>query len=174
MGEHRRKADGRRVFSTEFKRTTVQRIVTGEKTPAELSRELDISRRASSATESGSPRPGRRRPSGRARTWSRPATCGRRTPRSGSSSGARSQDHGCRDHAGRAGGCKKSAAVEQRVRAMTTHSMGAICTVLGIARRRDGALTAMNSGRCRSRRPRTARRAMAWPRRLSAPSSATT
>src|SRR5690348_2718613 len=42
MGEHRRKADGRRVFSTEFKRTTVQRILTGEKTLAELSRELDI------------------------------------------------------------------------------------------------------------------------------------
>src|SRR5262249_33081740 len=32
-----------RVFSTEFKRTTVQRILTGEKTLAELSRELDIS-----------------------------------------------------------------------------------------------------------------------------------
>ena len=43
MGEHRRKADGRRVFSTEFKRTTVQRILTGEKTLAELSRKLDIS-----------------------------------------------------------------------------------------------------------------------------------
>src|SRR5438309_11662534 len=42
MGEHRRKADGRRVFTTEFKRTTVQRVVTGEKTIAELSRELDI------------------------------------------------------------------------------------------------------------------------------------
>src|SRR5215470_17425455 len=42
MGEHRRKANGRRVFSTEFKRETVQRIVTGEKTVAELSRELDI------------------------------------------------------------------------------------------------------------------------------------
>ena len=41
MGEHRRKADGRRVFSTEFKRATVQRILTGEKTLAELSRELD-------------------------------------------------------------------------------------------------------------------------------------
>ena len=37
-----RKADGRRVFTTEFKRATVQRIVTGEKTVAELSRELDI------------------------------------------------------------------------------------------------------------------------------------
>src|ERR687896_2315660 len=43
MGEHPRKADGRRVFSTEFKRTTVQRILSGEKTLAELSRELDIS-----------------------------------------------------------------------------------------------------------------------------------
>jgi len=36
MGEHRRKADGRRVFSTDFKRATVQRVVTGEKTVAEL------------------------------------------------------------------------------------------------------------------------------------------
>src|SRR5262245_42722399 len=43
MGEHRRKADGRRVFSTDFKRAAVQRVVTGEKTVAELSRELDIS-----------------------------------------------------------------------------------------------------------------------------------
>ena len=42
MGNHPRKADGRRVFSTEFKRAAVQRIVTGEKTVAELSRELDI------------------------------------------------------------------------------------------------------------------------------------
>src|SRR6267378_1047873 len=42
MGEHRRKANGRRVFSTEFKRDTVQRILTGEKTVAALSRELDI------------------------------------------------------------------------------------------------------------------------------------
>ena len=43
MGELRRKADGRRVFSTEFKQTAVQRILTGEKTLAELSREFDIS-----------------------------------------------------------------------------------------------------------------------------------
>ena len=35
--------DGRGVFSTEFERTPVQRILTGEKTLAELSRELDIS-----------------------------------------------------------------------------------------------------------------------------------
>ena len=31
------------MFSTEFKRTTVQQILTGEKTLTELSRELDIS-----------------------------------------------------------------------------------------------------------------------------------
>ena len=42
MGEHRRKADGRRVFSTEFKRQAVQRILSGEKTVAELSREPNI------------------------------------------------------------------------------------------------------------------------------------
>lgn len=43
MGDYSRKADGRRVFNTELKRTTVQRILTGEKTLAALSRELDIS-----------------------------------------------------------------------------------------------------------------------------------
>jgi transposase len=43
MGEYPRKADGRRVFSPEFKRTTAQRVLTGERTLAELSRELDIS-----------------------------------------------------------------------------------------------------------------------------------
>ena len=42
MGNVPRKADGRRVFNVEFKRATVQRILTGEKTIAELSRELDI------------------------------------------------------------------------------------------------------------------------------------
>ncbi len=42
MGNHPRKADGRRVFGAELKRTQVQRILTGEKTVAELSRELDI------------------------------------------------------------------------------------------------------------------------------------
>jgi transposase-like protein len=40
MGNHPRKADGRRVFSAEFKRTTVQRILTGKTTTTELSREL--------------------------------------------------------------------------------------------------------------------------------------
>ncbi len=42
MGNVPRKADGRRVFSPDFKQATVQRILTGEKTMAELSRELDI------------------------------------------------------------------------------------------------------------------------------------
>jgi len=42
MGDFPRKADGRRVFTAEFKRETVQRILSGEKTLAEMSRELDI------------------------------------------------------------------------------------------------------------------------------------
>lgn len=42
MGDFPRKADGRRMFTPEFKRETVQRLLNGEKTLAELSRELDI------------------------------------------------------------------------------------------------------------------------------------
>ena len=42
MGEIARKADGRRIFSVEFKREAVGRVVSGEKTLAELSRELEI------------------------------------------------------------------------------------------------------------------------------------
>src|SRR4030095_16610459 len=41
MGEHRRKADGRRVFTTEFKRATVQRIVAGGETGGGLRRGRD-------------------------------------------------------------------------------------------------------------------------------------
>src|SRR5664279_3363473 len=43
MVEFPRKADGRRVFSVAFERETVARITSGEKTLAELSRELGIS-----------------------------------------------------------------------------------------------------------------------------------
>ena len=43
MVEFPRKADGRRVFSVAFKQETVARITSGEKTLAELSRELGIS-----------------------------------------------------------------------------------------------------------------------------------
>jgi transposase len=42
MGDFPRKADGRRIFTAEFKRGVVQQIVKGEKTLAEVSRELDI------------------------------------------------------------------------------------------------------------------------------------
>jgi transposase-like protein/transposase InsO family protein len=42
MGEFARKADGRRIFTVEFKRGIVQQLVKGEKTLAEVSRELDI------------------------------------------------------------------------------------------------------------------------------------
>ncbi|HKD40068.1 MAG TPA: hypothetical protein VKB87_07235, partial [Myxococcaceae bacterium] len=36
MREHRREADGRRVFIAEFKRQVVQRILTAKKTLAQL------------------------------------------------------------------------------------------------------------------------------------------
>lgn len=39
-----RKADGRRIFSPEFKQQQVARIQRGEISPAELSRELDVQR----------------------------------------------------------------------------------------------------------------------------------
>jgi transposase len=39
-----RKSDGRRIFTAEFKRQQVERVVRGEVTLAELSRELGISR----------------------------------------------------------------------------------------------------------------------------------
>src|SRR5438445_10492543 len=41
-GEFPRKSDGRRVFTVEFKRGVVQQLLKGEKTLAEVSRELDI------------------------------------------------------------------------------------------------------------------------------------
>src|SRR4030095_1006481 len=42
MGEFPRKSDGRRVFTVEFKRGVVQQLLKGEKTLAQVSRELDI------------------------------------------------------------------------------------------------------------------------------------
>src|SRR5688500_20170155 len=42
MGEFPRKSDGRRVFTVEFKRGVVQQLLKGDKTLAEVSRELDI------------------------------------------------------------------------------------------------------------------------------------
>ena len=42
MGEFPRKADGRRIFTPEFKREVVQQIVKGEKSLAERGREFDV------------------------------------------------------------------------------------------------------------------------------------
>lgn len=42
MGEFKRKSDGRRIFTSDFKRATVDRIRSGTATLAELSRELEI------------------------------------------------------------------------------------------------------------------------------------
>jgi len=39
-----RKSDGRRIFTPEFKRQQIERVVRGEVTLAELSRELQIAR----------------------------------------------------------------------------------------------------------------------------------
>jgi len=39
-----RKSDGRRIFTAEFKRTQIQRVLRGELTLAELSRKLGIAR----------------------------------------------------------------------------------------------------------------------------------
>ncbi len=41
MGDFPRKADGRRIFTAEFKRGMVQQLLKGEKTLAEVSRELE-------------------------------------------------------------------------------------------------------------------------------------
>src|SRR5258705_8479140 len=133
MGNVPRKADGRRVFNVEFKRTTVQRIVTGEKTVAELSRELDI---APSVI----------------RNWKRFADAGATTAVQASedvvpASQLREAYAKIRELE-RALGRKtmeveilraaqevgKKPVVAQRVRAMTTQSMTAVCAILGIAR----------------------------------------
>lgn len=44
MGRIPRKSDGRRVYTPEFKREQIERVLRGELTLSELSRELDISR----------------------------------------------------------------------------------------------------------------------------------
>jgi transposase len=43
MGEVARGADGRRLFTPEFKKQQIERVVRGELTLAELTRELDVS-----------------------------------------------------------------------------------------------------------------------------------
>ncbi len=51
MGEFPRKSDGRRTFTVEFKRGVVQQLLKGEKTLAEVSRELDIQPERRAAVE---------------------------------------------------------------------------------------------------------------------------
>ena len=43
MGEIARGADGRRLFTPEFKRQQIDRVLRGDLTMAELTRELDVS-----------------------------------------------------------------------------------------------------------------------------------
>jgi transposase len=58
MGDFERKSDGRRAFTAEFKRATVERVRSGETTVAALAREFDIQptviRRWIKLTERGS------------------------------------------------------------------------------------------------------------------------
>ncbi len=58
METHRRGASGRRLFTSEFKSEQIGRVVRGEVSPAELTRELDVSpsvvRRWKHLAESGS------------------------------------------------------------------------------------------------------------------------
>jgi len=135
MGEHRRKADGRRVFSTEFKRTAVQRILTGEKTLAELSRELDISlsviRNWKRFAEAGATTAVQ---ASRGRCPHQPAARGlREDPRARAR--ARPEDDGGRDSARGQEIVKKNSVLAQRVRAVTRLPMTLICQVLRLARR---------------------------------------
>src|SRR5688500_503693 len=76
MGEFPRKSDGRRVFTVEFKRGVVQQLLNGDKTLAELSRELDISPSVIRNWK-GSPRRAQRPPSKPVRTSSPSASCAR-------------------------------------------------------------------------------------------------
>ena len=43
METHRRGSDGRRVFTADFKREQIERVLRGSITPSELSRELSVS-----------------------------------------------------------------------------------------------------------------------------------
>jgi len=43
MGEFRRGADGRRLFTTAFKKEQIDRVLRGEITLSGLARELDVS-----------------------------------------------------------------------------------------------------------------------------------
>ena len=127
MGEFPRKADGRRVFSAEFKRETVQRFLSGEKTLAELSRDLDISptvirhwkRRFETAAATAVPG-GLGRGAGECASGGPVADPGARAC-------AGAQDDGERDSAGGGGGCKKKSVVAQRIRALTGFPVAAIC-----------------------------------------------
>ena len=86
MGEFPRKSDGRRVFTVEFKRGVVQQLLKGDKTLAEVSRELDIQpsvvRQWKRRFEAGAPRP-----SPLIKTSSRCVRCGKPTSGSANSGG---------------------------------------------------------------------------------------
>ena len=164
MGESPRKADGRRVFTVEFKRGDVQQLLTGEKTLAEVCRELDIQpsviRQWKRRSEAGATaavaanedvvpgQPAARSPQ-RIRELER--VLGQ-------------EADGDRDPAGGAGGRKKKSVVAQRVRTVTQHPVTAICQTLrmspadGVLRRAQPAGGPLSAGRRRDRAPADPRR----------------
>lgn len=125
-----RKADGRRVFTPEFKRGQINRVVRGETTIAELRRELDVARPLLHRWKQLLTQGGERAiaadedvvPLRRLRAASRPGT------------GAGAADDGGGDSPGRPGRSQKKAALVWRVTAMTGCPVAVVGRVLRIGR----------------------------------------
>ena len=134
MGEFPRKSDGRRVFTVEFKRGVVQQLLKGDKTLAEVSRELDI--------QPSVVRQWRRRFEAGATAAVAtnedvvPVSALREAHQrhSRARAAARQEADGDRDPGGRPRGRKKQSVVAQRVRTVTQHPVAAICRTLRMAR----------------------------------------
>ena len=134
MEGFKRKADGRRIFSVEFKRQTVAQIHSGEKTLAELSRELEIQpsvlrnwMRPGGARRDDGGGGGRGRRAGQPGSRARAAGQGAAAP--GRQAG---DDH--RDPRGGPGAGKKKSTLVQRIRSVTGRPMAAVCRALKVAR----------------------------------------
>ena len=134
MGGIRRKADGRRIFSVEFKRQAVGRVHSGEKTMAELSRELEIQpsvlrnwMRAGGARRDGGGGCRGGRSSGQPSSGARAAGQG-----AAAAGGQAGDDHRDPRSSPRAG--KKKSTLVQRIRSVTGVPMAAVCRTLKVAR----------------------------------------
>jgi len=134
---HRRGSDGRRIFSPEFKREQIGRVVREELTMAESSRELEVQpsviRRWKHLVDRGSTAAAPRR-SRRTTTWCRRASSARRSSAFASSNGSWAR-RPWRSRSSRPREMKsKKAGLVRRVHAMTGRTVRTICRVLGIGR----------------------------------------